>query len=100
MENRVFLGGSKVASKPRPIVAHFQIWKKKKKVIKAARKSKPDPVQFFEDFAEATLEQKRQKIPELIKARKEGKKAFLVMDRVVYAKSRPLDEGEPADEYN
>ena len=83
------VGGSKVASKPRPIVARFQIWKEKEKVIRAARKSKPDRVQFFEDFAKATLERRRQKVPELIKARKQGKKAFLVMDRVVYAKSRP-----------
>ena len=94
------VGGSKVASKPRPIVPRFQIWKEKEKVIRAARKSKPDHVQFFEDFAKATLERRRQKVPELIKARKQGKKAFLVMDRVVYAKSRPPDEGEPADEYN
>ena len=94
------VGGSKVASKPRPIVARFQIWKEKEKVIRAARKSKPDRVQFFEDFAKATLERRRQKVPELVKARKQGKKAFLVMDRVVYAKSRPPDEGEPADEYN
>ena len=93
------VGGSKVASKPRPIVARFQIWKEKEKVIRAARKSEPDRVQFFEDFAKA-LERRRQKVPELIKARKQGKKAFLVMDRVVYAKSRPPDEGEPADEHN
>ena len=69
-------------------------------MIKAARKSKPDRVQFFEDFAKATLERRRQKIPKLIKARKQGKKVFLVMDRVIYAKSRPPNEGEPADEYS
>ena len=66
----------------------------KEKVIRAARKSEPDRVQFFEDFAKATLERRRQIVPELIKARKQGKKAFLVMDRVVYAKLRPPDEGE------
>ena len=38
------VGRSKVASKPRPIVARFWIWKEKEKVIKAARKSKPDCV--------------------------------------------------------
>ena len=94
------VGGSKVASKPRPIVARFQIWKEKEKLIKAARKTRPERVQFFEDFAKATLERRRQKLPELIKARKEGKKAFVAMNRVVYAKSKPPDEGEPAYEYN
>ena len=70
------VGGSKVASKPWSIVARFQIWKEKEKVIRAARKSKPDRVQFFEDFAKTTLERRRQKVPELIKARKQGKKHF------------------------
>ena len=50
------VGGSKVASKPRPIVARFQIWKEKEKVIKTARKLGPECVQFFLDFAKATLE--------------------------------------------
>ena len=46
--------GSKV--KPRPIVARFQFWKQKDHVIRAARKSKPKNIKFYEDFAKATLD--------------------------------------------
>ena len=97
IEDDLLIERAHCIGKPRPPyghvgrskVARFQIWKEKEKVIRAARKSEPDCVQFFEGFAKATLERTRQ-----------GTKAFLVMDRVVYAKSRPPDKGEPADEYN
>ena len=49
--------GSKV--KPRPIVARFQFWKQKDHVIRAARKSKPKNIKFYEDFAKATLDRKK-----------------------------------------
>ena len=82
--------------KPRPIVARFQFWKQKDHVIRAARKSKPKNIKFYEDFAKATLDRRRERIPELIQRRKDGQRVFLVMDKIVHARSKPPDSG--ADE--
>ena len=81
--------GTKVKSLPRPIVAKFLSWKDKEKVLRAARSLKPDDIQFLEDFSKRTLDKRKAKISELIAARKSGKKAFLVMDQIVYGKPPP-----------
>ena len=41
--------GSK--NRPRPIIAKFTYWKQKEKVLRTARKLKPEGVQFYPDFA-------------------------------------------------
>ena len=69
--------------KPRPIIVKFQEWKTKEKVVRTARKMKPDGLMFYEDFAQRTLQRRRELIPELIRRRKKGKQAFIVMDRIV-----------------
>ena len=76
--------GTKVKSRPRPIVAKFLSWKDKDRVLRSARSIKPDGVQFLEDFSKRTLD-KGKKIPELIAAHKSGKRAFLVMDKIIIA---------------
>ena len=70
------IDGAKVPSKPRPIVVRFLSWKEKERVVRAARRIKPDGLDFFEDFSKKTLERRREKIPELIRKRKEGKMYF------------------------
>ena len=77
------IDGAKVPSKPRPTVVRFLSWKEKERVVRAARRIKPDGLKFFEDFSKKTLERRREKIPELIRKRKEGKNVFLVMDKIV-----------------
>ena len=77
------IGGEKLKSKPRPIIVKFQEWKTKEKVVRTARKMKPDGLMFYEDFAQRTLQRRRELIPELIRRRKQGKQAFIVMDRIV-----------------
>ena len=89
------VGGRKVESQPRPIVVRFQLWKEKERVIKAARQIRPEGIKFFEDFSKRTLERRRQNIPELIKARKKGQKAFLVMDKLVIAPDKQNVHGDP-----
>ena len=42
--------GTKVKSRPRPIVAKFLSWKDKDRVLRSARSVKPDGIQFLEDF--------------------------------------------------
>ena len=53
--------------------------------MRAARESKPKDVQFLEleDCSRKTLEKRRELMPELIAERKKGRRAFLVMDRLV-----------------
>ena len=102
------VGGRKVESQPRPTVVRFQLWKEKERVIQAARQIRPEGIKFFEDFSKRTLEQRRQKIPELIKerrrqkipelikARKKGQKAYLVMNKFAIAPDKKEDvHGDP-----
>ena len=42
------------------------------------------------DFSRRTLERRASKIPEMLEARKEGKTAFMVMDKLIIY-DRPLD---------
>ena len=48
----------KVEPQPRPIVARFESWKQKEKVIKAARAFKPTNIMFLEDYSQWTLERR------------------------------------------
>ena len=84
--------GTTVKVRPRPIIAKFLSWKDKEKIVKAARKIKPKQVQFLEDFSQRTLDKRKAMVPELTAARKSGKRAFLVMDQVVYRNTRPPDD--------
>ena len=77
------IGGAKVRSKPRPIIVKFQNWKDKEMVVNTARQMKPEGLKFYEDFWQRILQRRKELIPELIRKRKQGKKAFLVMDRIV-----------------
>ena len=77
------IDGMKVPSKPRPIVVRFLSWKEKERVVRAARRIKPNGLNFFEDFSKKTFERRREKIPELIRKRKEGGNVFLVVDKIV-----------------
>ena len=81
----IFFPGSKV--KPRPIVARFQFWKQKDHVIRAARKSKPKNITFYGEFAKVTSDRRREWIPELIQRCKDRQRVFLVMDKIVHARS-------------
>ena len=65
-------------------------------MIKAAKQIRPKGIKFYEDFSKRTLERRRQNIPELIKARKKGQKAFLVMNKLVIAPDKKEDvHGDP-----
>ena len=67
----------------RPIVIRFQSSKGEEMVVRAARRIRPEAMQFFEDFSKRTLGRRKENIPELIKKRKEGKKVFLIKDKLV-----------------
>ena len=44
---------------------------------------KPEGLKFYEDFSQRILQRRKELIPELIRKRKQGKKGFLLMDRIV-----------------
>ena len=74
---------SKRNSQPRPILGKIKSWKVKDTIMKEARKKKPKDTRFIDDFAKRTLDRRASKIPEMLEARKTGKTAFLIMDKLV-----------------
>ncbi|MCP4484159.1 MAG: hypothetical protein GY823_06295 [Flavobacteriaceae bacterium] len=80
--------GGRDANGPRNIVVKLAKWKVKEKILKEARTIKPDGVKFLNDFSSRTLERRADKIPQLIEARKQGKIAYFVMDKLII-KNRP-----------
>ena len=73
----------------RPIIPKIQSWKTKETILKVARKKRPKGIQFMGDFSRRTLERKPSKIPEMLEARKEGKTAFMVMDKLIICDKPP-----------
>ena len=57
--------------------------------MKKSRQLKPESIQFYEDYSKRTLNRRKEKIPELIQTRKRGKRAFLVMDRLIVTDAGP-----------
>ena len=74
----------------RPIAAKIRSWKTKQTILKVARKKRPKRVQFMRDFSRGTLERKASKIPAILEAQKEGKTAFMIMDKLIIY-DRPPD---------
>ena len=72
-------------SKPtgRPIIVKFQLWKVKENILKQARRKRPKDVQFLNDYAKRTLERRAERIPKMLEACRNGKTAFMVMDKVI-----------------
>ena len=70
-------------SQHRPIVARFRFWKEKENVIREARRKRPKGVQFLIDFARRTTDRRAEKIPEMLEHRRNGKTAFMIMDKLV-----------------
>eukprot|EP00112_Aurelia_sp_Birch-Aquarium-sp1_P014172 Seg3040.4 transcript_id=Seg3040.4/GoldUCD/mRNA.D3Y31 product="hypothetical protein" protein_id=Seg3040.4/GoldUCD/D3Y31 len=68
---------------PRPLVAKFKSWKQKEAVLRIARNKKPDGLYLHPDLAERTLQRRRSQVPEMLRARKEGKTAYFIRDKLV-----------------
>ena len=73
---------------PRHIVAKFQSWKVKEKVVQKAREVKPDSIKFVNDFSRRTMEKRSSQIQDMIKARKAGKVAYFVNGSKLVIKDR------------
>eukprot|EP00794_Sanderia_malayensis_P020799 gene20799-22839_t len=87
--NRYQANQSGRSDEPRPIVAKFLRWKDKEEILKLARQAKPVGVRFVQDLSRRTLLRRKERIPELIEARKRGKIAYFVMDKLVIKSGNP-----------
>ena len=69
--------------RPRTIVCRLRDWKQREAVIREARKVKPVGVYVAEDLARATLAKREGQINKMKEARKAGKIAYFVLDRLI-----------------
>ena len=51
--------------------------------LKASKKKETKDVQFLNDYAKRTLERRAERIPKMLEAHRNGKTAFMVMDKVI-----------------
>lgn len=75
--------GTRVPEKVRPIVVRFSSWKQKDAIVKAARSLKPTRLMFLDDLSDLTLAKRKAQIPQMLEARKEGKKAYFSVDKLI-----------------
>ena len=88
--------GGRKEERSRPIIAKFLNWKEKERVLAAARSIKPDGVKFVQDFSQATLDRRYELVPKLQEARRQGKIAFFIADRLFdHQREAPLKPAKP-----
>ena len=75
--------GGRKDERSRPILAKVLNWKEKERVLAAARSIRPDGVKFVQDFSQATLDRRYELVPKLKEARRQGKIAFFIADRLI-----------------
>ena len=81
--------GSRVEVKPRAIVAKFASWKQCEKALESARKMKPQGINLVADVSQCVPDHRQEQILKLIKANKNGKLAYFVLDRLVMKDKPP-----------
>ena len=67
----------------RTIICRLHDWKQKEKIIRNARRIKPPRIFVNEDLAQETLDKREVQRPKFEEARKNGKIAYFVLDRLV-----------------
>ena len=84
--------------KPRPIVAKISSWKVKENILREARRKRPEDIMFLHDLSKRTLERRQELIPEMLEARKQGKIAYMVMDKLIIHDRKKPDDDNSDDE--
>ena len=74
---------SNAKQEPRTIVCKLRDWKQHEAVIREARRVKPDGLYIAEDLARAALIKRESQIAKMKEAKKAGKTAYFVLDRLV-----------------
>lgn len=95
--------GPATASYPRAIVARFERFGQREATLRNARKLKGTGVYLNEDMCPASLEIKKKKIPQMKKAREEGKIAFFRHTRLIIKEKmgqpmQPANQNRPSYE--
>ena len=69
-------------------------WKVKVKenILRVARRKRPEDIMFLHDLSKRTLERRQKLIPEMLQARKQGKIAYMVMDKLIIHDRKKLDD--------
>ena len=71
------------ASHPRTIVCCLRDWKERETILKCARRIKPDNIFVKEDLSPATLEKRENQRAKMEAAKRAGKIAYFVLDKLV-----------------
>lgn len=75
-------------ARPRTIVCKLRSWKQREAVLRKARIDKPKGLYICEDLALATLEKRTAQLDKLKEAKRAGKTAYFILDRLV-VRDRP-----------
>ena len=78
-------------TRPRTIVCRLRDWKQKEGILRAARLTKPTGMFVSEDLAAETLDKRSKQLDKLKEAKRAGKIAYFVLDRLI-VKDRPPRE--------
>lgn len=70
-------------SRPRTIVCRLNNWKEKEAILKSARQRKPTGLFINEDLATETLEKRKEQMERFKDAKRAGKLAYFVLDKLV-----------------
>ena len=71
------------ANCPRTIVCRLRDWKERETILKCARRIKPDNIFVKEDLSPATLEKRESQRAKMEAAKRAGKIAYFVLDKLV-----------------
>ena len=71
------------ASRPRTILCPLRDWKERETILKCARRIKPNNIFVKEDLPPATLEKRESQCAKMETAKRAGKIAYFVLDKLV-----------------
>ena len=74
---------------PRTIVCRLRDWKQKEEILRKVRRVKPPGLFVSEDLAPETLAKREPQLAKLKEAKRAGKVAYFVLDRLVIKDRRP-----------
>lgn len=80
-----------INTRPRTIVCRLRDWRQKDDILRAARRIKPSDIFVNEDLANETIEKRKRQVDELNAAKRAGKTAYFVLDRLVIKERRSAE---------
>lgn len=80
-----------INTRPRTIVCRLRDWRQKDDILRAARRIKPSGIFVNEDLANETIEKRKRQVDELNAAKRAGKTAYFVLDRLVIKERRSAE---------